>query len=66
MKIIKTCMYDDDDDDSPNKQCLIEIEHIDEANENRITFYFFMVICANLFNPLKGNSQLTKYVLDKF
>ena len=60
---VNNSVYVEDDNTTTNDQYLDEIEHINEVNEERISYNFFMVICFNLFNSLKGNSHLTKYVI---
>lgn len=55
-------MYDGDDY-FINDQCQNKREPSNETCDDCISYPSLIVICAELFNSLKSNSQLTKYVI---
>ena len=56
-------MYVEDIHDITNEQYFDKIVPTNEVDEECISYTSFMVICGYLFNSLKGNSYLTKYVV---
>ena len=56
-------IYDEDEHSTTDDQYLVEIEPINEDSEEHIAHASFTVICAELFNSLKGNFHLMKFII---